>query len=280
MTDMNDMSDWYLQQEYGVRFEWGAGGAERVAGGVGCLVVVDVLSFSTSVNVAVEAGTRVHPYAWRDETASVFARDNAAELAVGRRAVTAASPWSLSPAALRRAPFTPRLVLPSPNGSAIAAAAGGSTVVAGCLRNASAVGRWLALHGHGTLERPLAVIAAGERWPDGSLRPGLEDLMGAGAVIAALQATGGAGPLSPEAAAARTAFTGTPDAAGAVAACASALELARSGFTDDVAIAVEVDASTTVPVLTDGAFTAGTRTDGGPLDGAVHTGPFHLTPPS
>ncbi|MFE2485057.1 2-phosphosulfolactate phosphatase [Streptomyces mirabilis] len=194
---MSDMSDWYLQQEYGVRFEWGAGGAERVAGGVGCLVVVDVLSFSTSVNVAVEAGTRVHPYAWRDETASVFARDNAAELAVGRRAVTAASPWSLSPAALRRAPFTPRLVLPSPNGSAIAAAAGGSTVVAGCLRNASAVGRWLALHGHGTLERPLAVIAAGERWPDGSLRPGLEDLMGAGAVIAALQAAGGAGPLSP-----------------------------------------------------------------------------------
>ena len=29
----------------------------------------------------------------------------------------AAAPWSLSPAGLRRAPFTPRLVLPSPNGS-------------------------------------------------------------------------------------------------------------------------------------------------------------------
>ncbi|XDO64059.1 2-phosphosulfolactate phosphatase [Streptomyces sp. RLB1-33] len=152
-------------------------------------------------------------------------------------------------------------------------------MVAGCLRNVSAVGRWLALHGYGTLERPLAVIAAGERWPDGSLRPGLENLMGAGAVIAALLATGGAGPLSPEAAAARTAYTGTPDAAGAVAACSSALELARSGFADDVAIAVEVDASTTVPVLTDGAFTAGTHTAGSPLDGAAHTGPVHPTPP-
>jgi 2-phosphosulfolactate phosphatase len=271
------MSDWYLQQEYGVRFEWGAAGAERLAAGVACLVVVDVLSFTTSVSVAVEAGTRVHPYAWRDESASAFARSNAAELAVGRRAVTPDAPWSLSPAALRRAPFTPRLVLPSPNGSAIAAAAGGSAVVAGCLRNASAVGRWLALHGYGTPQRPLAVIASGERWPDGSLRPGLEDLLGAGAVIAALQATGGGGPLSPEAAAARTAFTATPDAAGAVAACSSALELARSGFADDVAIAVEVDASTTVPVLTDGAFTdaastEATRTDG-PLDGTVPSTP-------
>ncbi|MEV0095209.1 hypothetical protein [Streptomyces sp. NPDC050738] len=90
-----------------------------------------------------------------------------------------ASPWSLSPAALRRAPFVPRLVLPSPNGSAIAAAAGESAVLAGSLRNASAVGRWLADRGYGTLDRPVAVIASGERWPDGSLRPALEDLLGA-----------------------------------------------------------------------------------------------------
>ncbi|MCZ1000634.1 hypothetical protein O1M63_25575 [Streptomyces mirabilis] len=47
-----------------------------------------------------------------------------------------------------------------------------------------------------------------------------------------------------------------------MAACSSALELVRSGFADDVVIAVEVDASTTVPVLTDGAFSAGTRTYG------------------
>ncbi|MFE7855456.1 hypothetical protein [Streptomyces sp. NPDC057403] len=54
---------------------------------------VDVLSFTTSVTVAVEAGTRVFPYAWRDETAAAFARDKGAALAVGRRAVTPATPW-------------------------------------------------------------------------------------------------------------------------------------------------------------------------------------------
>ncbi|MFC9825741.1 2-phosphosulfolactate phosphatase [Streptomyces erythrochromogenes] len=249
------MSDWFLQRPYGVRFEWGPTGAQRLAADVACLVVVDVLSFTTSVAVAVEAGTRVHPYAWRDETASVFAEERAAALAVGRRAATSDSPWSLSPAALRRAPFTPRLVLPSPNGSAIAAAAAGSAVVAGCLRNPSAVGRWLAVRGYGTPEHPVAVIAAGERWPDGSLRPALEDLLGAGAIIAALQAQG-AGPLSPEAAAAHACFTHTPDVPAAVAGCSSGVELARGGFAEDVDIACELDAGTVVPVLADGAFEA------------------------
>ncbi|MGW7667704.1 hypothetical protein ACWGJX_11260 [Streptomyces sp. NPDC054775] len=93
------MSDWFLQQGYGVRFEWGPTGAQQLAQDAACPVVVDVLSFTTSVTVAVEAGTRVFPYAWRDETASAFARSKAAALAVGRRAATSTSPWSLSPPA-------------------------------------------------------------------------------------------------------------------------------------------------------------------------------------
>ncbi|MBP2067611.1 phosphosulfolactate phosphohydrolase-like enzyme [Streptomyces iranensis] len=47
--------------------------------------------------------------------------------------------------------------------------------------------------------------------------------------------------------------------AGAVAACSSGIELSRSGFADDVAIATELDTSVIVPVLTDGAFSH--RTD-------------------
>ncbi|MGW0581317.1 2-phosphosulfolactate phosphatase [Streptomyces sp. NPDC002920] len=249
------MSDWFRQQGHGVRFEWGPVGARRLAADVACLVVVDVLSFTTSVTVAVETGTRVYPYAWRDGTARAFASERDAELAVGRREVTPDHPWSLSPAALLGAPFAPRLVLPSPNGSAISAAAGDTTVVAGCLRNATAVGRWLAAQGYGTEHRPVGVIAAGERWPDDTLRPALEDLLGAGAVIAELRRQG-AGPLSPEAAAARAAFIGTPDVPDAVSRCSSGLELARDGFAADVTVATELDAATMVPVLTEGAFTA------------------------
>ncbi|MDH6136153.1 2-phosphosulfolactate phosphatase [Kitasatospora sp. MAA4] len=252
------VDDWYVQTGSGARFDWGPVGAQRLAADVACLVVVDVLSFTTSVTVAVESGTRVFPYAWHDESAVKFADAMDARLAAGRRAATSDSPWSLSPAALRSAPFTPRLVLPSPNGSSIAAAAGASVVVAGCLRNATAVGNWLAQQAYGTPERPVAVIAAGERWPDGSLRPALEDLLGAGAVLAALRKQGG-GSMSAEAAAAVACYEATPDVAAAVADSASGRELAYGGFGEDVGIASELDVCGVVPVLVDGAFTAADR---------------------
>ncbi|WMX48696.1 2-phosphosulfolactate phosphatase [Streptomyces roseicoloratus] len=141
-------------------------------------------------------------------------------------------------------------------------------MVAGCLRNATAVGRWLARHDYGTAQRPVVVIAAGERWPDGSLRPALEDLLGAGAIIDALESRG-VGPLSPEAAAARGCFVQTADVVSAVAAGSSGRELTRSGFADDVAIATELDAGATVPVLTDGAFDDSTD-ETGPLPNQWH----------
>ncbi|MDP9433037.1 MAG: 2-phosphosulfolactate phosphatase, partial [Actinomycetota bacterium] len=237
----------WAQAGYAVRCEWGPVGAARVASAGGAVVVVDVLSFTTSVSVAVERGTVVYPAAWRDSRAADLAAAEEAALAVGRREVTAEHPWSLSPAALLRAPAPERLVLPSPNGSAIAAAASGA-VVAACLRNAPAVARWLVASGYGTEATPVAVVPAGERWPDGTLRPALEDALGAGAVIAAL-ADLGCVSSSPEAAALRALHSGTADVAAAVRACGSGDELRRHGFGDDVEIAVQMGVSDVVPVL-------------------------------
>ncbi|SEE54514.1 2-phosphosulfolactate phosphatase [Jiangella alba] len=240
------------QDGFGVRVDWGLAGARRLAPHVACLVVVDVLSFTTAVSVAADAGTTVYPYAWRDESAAGYAQTVGARLAVGRRATSAEHPWSLSPAALRAAPAPPRLVLPSPNGSAIAAAArdDGAVVVAGCLRNAAAIGRWLTASGYGAADRPVAVVPAGERWPDGSLRPALEDLLGAGAIVGGI----GGAHLSPEAAAARAAIDAVDELAATLADCASGRELVAYGFPADVAIAAERDTSEMVPVLTDGGF--------------------------
>ncbi|MEU6379819.1 2-phosphosulfolactate phosphatase [Streptomyces sp. NPDC046909] len=264
------MGDWAAQSGSGIRFEWGPAGAGRLAAEAACLVVVDVLSFTTAVSVAVRQGTRVLPF-WlpdgsvteaersaAEKAAAVYARQSGARLAVGRRAVTPDSPWSLSPAHLRAAPFVVRLVLPSPNGATIAAAAPpGVPVVAACLRNITAVSGWLTARGYGTPASPVAVIASGERWPDGSLRPALEDLLGAGALISDLHSQG-AGQLSAEAAAAKASYEGTADLAHAVATSASGRELVAMGFTEDVAIATEEDVCTVVPVRDrDGAFACG-----------------------
>ena len=246
---MRDAS--WRQDRHLVRCEWGAVGAARVAGSA-LVVVVDVLSFTTSVSVLVERGTAVYPCAWRDARAGDMAREHGAALAVGRREVSAQNPWSLSPAALRVAPAPQRLVLPSPNGSAIAAAAPTAQVLAASLRNARAVGAWLRGRGYGTT-RPVAV----ERWPDGSLRPALEDLLGAGAVLYALGAAESV--CSPEAATARAAYAGLAPGAvvGAVRSCGSGQELTAGGFEADVDVAVEIDSSDVVPLLTDGAFRPG-----------------------
>jgi len=243
------------QPAYAVRFEWGPTGARAIAAGADVAVVVDVLSFTTTLSVAVERGIEVLPFAWKDERAAAYAAERDAVLAVGRfEARDVDGPAvSLSPAHLARVSGVQRIVLPSPNGSSICAALaeGGAAVVGACLRNRSAVARHVA--GAGTI----AVVAAGERWPDGSLRPGVEDLWGAGAVLAALVDLG-VTDLSPEARVAEAAYRGVEeDVASQVLGCASGRELVEAGFLDDVGIASEVDVTGVVPVLAgDGVFRA------------------------
>ena len=161
---------------------------------------------------------------------------------------------SLSPASMSALASGDRVVLPSPNGSTIAHALleSGATVVAGCLRNASAVAEWLAPR----LEAgaSLVVVPAGERWPDGSLRPAVEDLWGAGAVLHRLLERGVAG-LSPEARLAAAAYAAVSTrVAEELRSCASGVELTENGFGSDVEIASQTDESPAVPVLADGAF--------------------------
>ena len=92
------------QSAYGVRFDWGPTGAEIVGRGVATLVVVDVLSFTSSVTVALDRGTQVAPARWHDARAGHLAAELGAELAVGRRDAGADRLWSLSPVHLRAAP--------------------------------------------------------------------------------------------------------------------------------------------------------------------------------
>jgi len=242
----------WTQGEYRVRFDWGPVGAEAVGAGAAVVAVVDVLSFTTTLSVAVDCGIAVRPYRWRDESAERVARESDAVLAVGRRQAVRPGQVSLSPATIRRSTGIERLVLPSPNGATVSAglAAAGATVIGVSLRNAAAASAWASRRAG-----VIAVVAAGERWPDGSLRPAVEDLWGAGAFLDALVRRG-AGPLSPEADMALAAYRGVSSLSTALAACASGRELRDHGFPEDVAIAAEADASSTVPVLVDGWFVA------------------------
>lgn len=233
-----------MQSGYDRRFEWGPAGAASLAPGVDVLVVVDVLSFSTAVDVAIGRGAVVYPARWRDGRSSALARAVGGVRAVGRSEASPEHPYSLSPQSLSTIPAGTRLVLPSPNGASIVAdAAGGdASILTGCIRNAAAVAR-----AAGSRGGAVAVIAAGEQWPDGSLRPALEDLVGAGMILDAL-----GGTPSPEATAAIA--TARSTSTRALAECASARELIDIGCERDVSIALMADVSAVTPVLEDGAF--------------------------
>ena len=231
------------------RVEWGEHGARALARTCEVLVIVDVLSFTTAVDVAVSRGAQVLPYAGRDARAArAFAERERAALAVNRRDMSTQQPYSLSPASLAEIARGTRLVLPSPNGSTLSAIAAeaGRTLLAGCLRNASAVAR-AALHAGGAI----GVVASGERWPDGSLRPAVEDLLGAGAIIGALDGL----PRSAEAEIAVAAFAHARDRLERILRdCVSGQELVHAGFPGDVELAAQLDVSRAVPRYTRGAY--------------------------
>lgn len=224
--------------------DWGMHGLRELARDR-IVVIVDVLSFSTAVTIGVKAGATILPCEWNDERAAALGREENAEVASKR----GAGAFSLAPASLRKVPAGLRLVLPSPNGSTLAYAArdlGAAAIVAGSIRNAAAVAAW-ATH----QQKDVAVIAAGERWPDKSIRFAIEDWLGAGAIVSRI-----AGERTAIADAARVAFGYfRSDLRRVLAESPSGIELIDSGYPDDVDLASELDADEVVPLLSGNAFT-------------------------
>ncbi len=91
----------------------------------------------------------------------------------------------------------------------------------------------------------------------GRLRPAVEDLLGAGAVLDRTERAAGLdrAALSPEAHAALAAFRAAEDAlAEELHGCVSGRELRSRGWDDDVAMAAGLDADHAVPVLDGPAY--------------------------
>ena len=270
---MIDSSTPFGQAKYQVRFDWGAAGAERILPGAHVVVVVDVLSFTTAVVAAVEHGVAIAPWPWGDPRGAAALAERLGGVVAGRRGEPGPS---LSPTS-----FTGReafdeldgpVVLPSPNGGALAAslAGRGTVVLAGALRNRTAVAeRILALQEERGERTIVAIVAAGERTQtaegsgaeagagaDEPIRFAIEDQLAAGAIVDALIGLG-IDHTSPEAAVACAAFEGLRHAAThLIGASGSAVDLVEQGFRADVRFATERDVSHVVPELRDGVFRA------------------------
>jgi 2-phosphosulfolactate phosphatase len=227
----------YDQSGFSIRCEWGLRGLEALLPTSDVVIIVDVFTFSTAVDVAVARGAHVYPFRAQDETAAQFAKSVGAHLADPNRTP---HNWSLCPGSLAMIPRATRLVLPSPNGSTLSLACDGVPTFAGSIRNSQAIAA--AAQNVGAR---VSVIAAGERWPDGTIRPALEDWIGAGAIIANLD-----GSRSPEAESAEATFLNAQcDLLKVLQQSSSGRELIERGFGKDVECASALNHSSVAPLL-------------------------------
>jgi 2-phosphosulfolactate phosphatase len=228
------------QTSFPVNLEWGLNGIKKYFDAVDIFIIVDVLSFSTCVDIAVNNGAGIIPYKFKDESAIYYAKSVNAECASFHRSK---KEYSLSPCSLNNISSGTRLVLPSPNGSELSLSTGNKITLCGCLRNARAVGNYAASTGGN-----ITVIAAGEKWSDRSLRPAIEDLIGAGAILCHIKNN-----LSPECETAIAVFEKFENNLfQTIKNSVSGQELNEKGFVEDIRFAAQLNVSNCVPVLKDG----------------------------
>lgn len=229
------------QAEFQIRCEWGEQGVIQLAPISDVIIIIDVLSFSTCVEIATNKKAIIFPYQWNDQSASNYAKSINAQLASKERKSN--DGYSLSPASMINIPAETKVVLPSPNGASLTLRTVQTPTLTGCLRNCKAVADFAQSYG------TIAVIPAGEKWQDGSLRPALEDLIGAGAILSYLN-----GELSPEAEAARAAFHNVKDILTTLRESSSGKELIARGLATDIELAAAINISSCVPLFRNKAY--------------------------
>ena len=234
--------DIFNQKKYSLRFEWGLQGILQLAPISDVVIVVDVLSFTTSVELATSKEAKVFPYRWNDDSVHEFARSIEAIVA-GR---SNPDGIGLSPSTLEKLPAKSSVVMPSPNGSTLSLSTGNTLTMAGSFRNCRAVAESALLKGE-----TIAVVAAGERWAsDHTLRPCIEDYLGAGAILSYLP-----GVSSPEAAlAVKTFRSARRNLISTVKESVSGVEKQTRGKGADVELACSLNVSDTVPIMKEGAY--------------------------
>lgn len=228
--------------QYNIHCEWGIKGIELYAPLSDVIIIVDVLSFSTAVDIACNNGAQVYPFQWKDERLLHYSES---KNAIPANPIRNYKEFSLSPYSLEEIPSLTKLVLPSPNGSTLSLVADGVPTICGCLRNFRSVAEYAMKIG-----KRITVIPAGEKWDDGSIRFALEDLFGAGAILSCLS-----GSLSPESKMAVNVYDSLHNLeTETLLNCVSGIELVSKGFEIDVYLAADMNVSTCIPVLKDGAY--------------------------
>jgi 2-phosphosulfolactate phosphatase len=242
------------QSPYTCRVEWGRRGAREAANRGDIVIVIDVLSFSSTVVSALNYGALIYPFP-PNLNGKDYALKINAEYILGRAEAAKVGKPTLSPVSFNEEHTNKKYVLTSLNGAFCTwIASKVPALLIGSLLNASSVAaaaNQLSLHNNANI----TVIPCGELWSNGveeedSLRPAIEDYLGAGAILSYLE-----GEKSPEAEVCSGAFLySKTNLERLIWDCGSGRELRERGFEADVKHCSQLNAYQTVPVLRNNHF--------------------------
>ncbi|MFD1888234.1 2-phosphosulfolactate phosphatase [Paenibacillus wenxiniae] len=246
----------YDQTPFDIKLEWGQRGARAAAERGDIVIIVDVLSFSSTVVTAVQYGAHIYPYPPPiNEQAKAYAQSIDAEIVWGRAESLKYGGHSLSPITFTAADKNKRFVMCSLNGAACTwIAADAQALLIGCTLNATAVAE-AANRLRVTSGCAITVVPCGEKWPDAmenenTLRPSIEDALGAGMILSRLK-----GSISPEAEVCKGAYQYVKDSVQQLIwDSASGRELRERGHEQDVIHCSQLNQMNIVPVLRDNRF--------------------------
>ena len=219
---------------------WGQDGLAYYGAFFKAIVIVDVLSFCTTVDIALSKGCSVIP-------TKIENVDMLLSLAYQQQAILAKKRTepgiTLSPSSMKFLNSRQPILLPSPNGSTLIDLAFHfeKPVFAGCFRNSQALTDLLNLKEFS----PILFVAAGERYPNKMLRPAVEDCWGVGSILANLD-----GEKTIEAEFSIQSFKAVSgDLRSNLLACESGQELVIHGYRQDVELAAEQNISDKISFL-------------------------------
>jgi 2-phosphosulfolactate phosphatase len=244
------------QSPYRCRLEWGKRGAREAAERGDILIIVDVLSFSSTVITALNYGAIIYPYPPYLDGKN-YAEKVGAEYILGRREATELGKPTLSPVSFQHEHAKKKYVLSSLNGAFCTwIASEVPALLIGSLLNAASVAS-IANQFSNKTKANITIIPCGEQWSEGrenedNLRPAVEDYLGAGAILSNLE-----GRKSPEAEVCMAAFQNSEGKLEEwIWDCGSGRELRERGFEADVRHCSRLNVYQTVPILKKDHFVA------------------------
>ncbi|MFB3162080.1 2-phosphosulfolactate phosphatase [Neobacillus sp. 179-J 1A1 HS] len=244
----------FSQSPYVCRMEWGRRGAREAAERGDIIIIVDILSFSSTVVSALHFGAVIYPYPPYGN-GKQYAKEVNAEYILGRAEAAKAGKSTLSPVSFNEEHSKKRYVLSSLNGAFCTwIASKAQALFIGSLLNAAAVAS-AANQLRLKTKANITVIPCGEQWSNGgeeedTLRPAMEDYLGAGAILSYLE-----GEKSPEAEVCMGAFLqAEPKLDALIWDSGSSRELRERGFAADVEHCSRLNVYQSVPILKDNHF--------------------------